>query len=235
MSTDTGECNKCKSVIRTDADRCPECGFEPGPGILGGIVMWVSGMLATLFLTIAVVVIALITDGFPLLDGFLGFVLFGGIGAVFAGIVYAGFSEIRRGPTDPPMGTGMLETVESWDGEAAGEAAAERINSLGPAIAAALPPWTWTVSILLGVVLQLSLWVAVEQESEIGMSIGLLGGLIVSFVAIATDTHRIKWASSEYSPRWWFWAIPGMLPLFGWIFGLAWLARKRHKTGSFIG
>jgi len=235
MSADMGECSKCKSDIRTDAERCPECGFEPGPGMLGGLIMWVSGGLATLFLTIAVVVIVLVADGFPLLDGLLGFALFGGIGAVFAGIVYAGYSEIKRGPTDPPTGTGMLETVESWDGKAAGEAAGERINSLGPAIAAALPPWTWTAMVLFGVVLQLSLWVAVAQESEIGMSIGILGGLFVPFVAIATDTHRIKWASSEYSPRWWFWTLPGILPMFGWIFGLAWLARKRQKIGSFIG
>jgi hypothetical protein len=142
--------------------------------MLGGLIMWVSGGLATLFLTIAVVVIVLVADGFPLLDGLLGFALFGGIGAVFAGIVYAGYSEIKRGPTDPPTGTGMLETVESWDGKAAGEAAGERINSLGPAIAAALPPWTWTAMVLFGVVLQLSLWVAVAQESEIGMSIGIL-------------------------------------------------------------
>jgi len=230
---DTGTCTKCMSDIPVEADRCPECGFEPGPGVLGGIFMWISGMLASVCLTIALVSIFIIFTGFPVVGGLTVAAFTGGIGAFFGAIVYAGYRSGQRGATDPPTGSGMQETVESWDGEEIGEAAGERINALGPAMVAALPVWSWTVGVLLGVVLHLSLWVATLQESEIGIGVGLLGGLIVSFAAVVGDTHRVKW-STDYSPRWWFWAIPAAVPLFGWIFGLAWLARKRQKTGSVV-
>lgn len=230
---ETAPCQKCTREISVEADRCPECSYEPGPGILGGIVMWVSGMTASVFVTIALVTLLVIATGFPIIDGLIVFAVTGGIGAVLLGIVYAGIKNKGRGPTDPPVGTEMNETVESWDGEAAGEAAAERINNLGPAIVAALPAWTWTAGVSLGVMLHLSLWVATAQDSEIGMGVGLLGGMIVSLAAVAADTHRVKW-SKKYSPRWWFWTFPAVVPLFGWIFGLTWLLRKRQKTGTVI-
>lgn len=234
MSAETAECNKCKSSIRSDAERCPECGYEPGPGILGGIVMWVSGMLASVFITIALVTVIVIATGFPILDGIAVILFSGTIGAGLAGIVYAGYRSGQRGPADPPVGSGMQETVESWDGEAAGEAAAEQINSIGPAVVAALPQWTWTAGVLLGIVLHLSLWVATVQESEFGMGVGLIGGMLVSVIAIAGDASRLKWRSDGYSPRVWFWMILGAIPLFGWIFGFLWLIRKRQQTGEFV-
>jgi hypothetical protein len=230
---DTAPCRKCTTDIPTAADRCPQCGHEPGPGILAGIVMWVSGMLASVFLTIAVVSLFIIATGFPILDGLTVAAFTGGIGAFFGSIVYSGYRSGQRGPTDPPVGSDIEDTVESWDGEAAGEAAADRINSLGPAVVEALPAWMWTAGVLLGIALHLSLWVATLQESEIGMGVGLLGGMIVSFVAIVSDTHRVKW-TTEYAPRWWLWTVPAMIPLFGWIIGLAWLLRKRQKTGSVV-
>ena len=139
---DTGTCTKCMSDIPVEADRCPECGFEPGPGVLGGIVMWVSGMLSSVFLTIALVSLIVIATGFPILDGLIVVAFTGSIGAVFGGIVYAGYKGGQRGPTDPPVGSDIEDTVESSDGEAAGRAAGERINNVGPALVAALPSWT---------------------------------------------------------------------------------------------
>lgn len=238
---DTAPCRKCTTSIPVEADRCPACGYEPGPGILGGIVMWVSGMLASVFLTIAITSLLVIVTGFPILDGLIVFTFTGGIGTFFGLIVYAGYLSARLKPANAaakskiedtdsagtPTGTSMQDRVESWDGEAAGE----RINNLGPAIVATLPAWTWTAGVLLGIVLHLSLWVATLQESEIGMGLGLLGGMIVSFVAIVSDTKRLAWHGNGYSPRWWFWTVPAMIPLFGWIFGFAWLLRKRQKTG----
>jgi hypothetical protein len=229
-----GECVKCASNIPVDAERCRECGYEPGPGILGGVVMWVSGMLASVFLTITVVSLFIITTGFPIVDALTVAVFTGSIGGFFGAIVYAGVRSARRKPTDPPTGAGIQETVESWDGEAAGESLGKRINNIGPAVVAAVPNWTWTVGVLLGIVLHLSLWVTTAQESEIGMSVGFLGGMTVSFVAIAGDTHRVKWRDDGYLPRWWFWTVPAMIPLFGWIFGILWLARKRQKTGAVV-
>jgi len=235
---ETAPCTKCTTDIPVEADRCPQCGHEPGPGILGGIVMWVSGMLGSVFATIAVVTLVLIATGFPIIDGLTVFAFTGGIAAFFVAIVYTGYRSMRRGPTEQPLGAPdepSESDMSAWErGSERGGAAAERINNIGPAIVAALPAWTWTVGVLLGVVLHLSLWVATAQESEIGMSVGFLGGMIVSFAAVLSDTKRLEWRGDEYSPRWWFWTVLAMIPLFGWIFGLLWLVRKRLKTGSFV-
>ncbi|MDB2237579.1 hypothetical protein [Halorubrum ezzemoulense] len=234
MSAGTGECRKCKSEIREEAERCPECGYEPGPGILGGIVMWVSAMLASVFVTIALTSLIIIGTGFPIIDGLTVFVFTGSIGAGLLGIVYVGYKSSKQGPTGSPDGTSVQDRIESWDGEEAGEAAAKRINSIGPALIAALPTWTWTAGVIIGVVLHLSLWLATVEESEIGMGVSLIGGITVSVFAIVADTRQVKW-TTDYSPRSWFWAILGAIPLFGWIFGVMWLLRKRQKAGSFVG
>jgi hypothetical protein len=199
--------------------------------------MWVSIMFASVFVTIAVVSLLVIATGFPVIDGLTVAVFTGGIGAFFIGIVYVGYRSARRGPTEQIFGEPSEEpesAQSAWDrGRERGEAAGDRVNNLGPAIVAALPACTWTAGILPGIALNLSLWIATAQESEIGMGVGLLGGIIVSFTAIISDIHRVKW-TGEYSPRWWFWTILGIVPLFGWVFGLLWLTRKRQKTGSFV-
>lgn len=234
---ETAPCTKCTTEIPVEADRCPQCGHEPGPGILGGITMWVSGILGSVFMTIAVVSLVLIATGVPVINALIVFAFTGGIGAFFGAIVYAGYRSARRGPTEQMFGE-PDEPSESDDPEQTpwerGEAIGERVNDLGPAITAALPQWTWTTGVLLGVVLHLSLWVATAQESELGMGVALLGGIIVSFVAVMADSKRLEWRGDGYSPRWWFWTVPATVPLFGWIFGLAWILRKRQKTGSVV-
>lgn len=68
--TETGSCEKCKSEIPLDADRCPQCDHEPGnTGILLSIlsalsVLW-AGLLAVTILISWVVAIG--TD-FPISD-----------------------------------------------------------------------------------------------------------------------------------------------------------------------
>jgi hypothetical protein len=193
-------------------------------------------MVASVFITIAFATVIVIFDGFPVVDGLIVFLFTGGVGAVLLGVVYAGFRAGRRGPTDSPTGQREKQKsiTESWqEGAERGDAIAEKIGQLGPAIVGALPSWTWTVGVFLGIILHLSLWVVTGQESEIGMGVALLGGISVSFAAIVADTFRVNW-EGDYSPRWWFWMILGTLPLFGWIFGLLWLARKRQKTGSVV-
>lgn len=155
-----GDCVKCASSIPVEAERCRECGYEPGPGILGGIVMWVSGMVGSVFVTIALTTVVVILDGFPVIDGLIVFLFTGGIGAVLLGIVYAGYRAGLRGPTDPPTDErGDDKTIsESWqEGAERGDAIADKIGQLGPAIVGILPSWTWTVGILLGIILHLSL------------------------------------------------------------------------------
>jgi len=232
-------CTKCTSEIPVEADRCPECGYEPSPGILGGIVMWIAFSIGMLFALIAVVSGILVFDGFPIMDAFYVFAFTGAIAAVCFGIVYSGYHTAKRGPTDPALGEGNGESesvTDSWkDGEEIGEEIGERINSLGPATVDALPEWTWTAGVILGVALNFSVWVTAVMENESAMMIGIFGGGVLLFLSIVTDAYRLNWADNDLHFRWWFYSILAFLPLIGWLFGLAWLARKRQKTGSLIG
>lgn len=232
---DTAPCTKCTSEIPVEAGRCPQCGYEPGPGLLGGIVMWVFFTIGMLFTLIASASIIVIFDGFSIIDALYVVAFTGAIAAFCFLVVYSGYMSSQRRPTDPPVGTEMQDTVESWDGEAAGEAIGKRINSLGPAIVAAVPAWTWTVGVVLGVILNFSVWLTTGLGNESAMMIGVIVGGLLSFFAILTDASRLNWADNDLDFRWWFYSILAFVPLIGWLFGLAWLLRKRQKTGSVIG
>jgi len=236
QARETAPCTKCTREIPVEADRCPECGFEPGPGILGGIVMWVSGMIGSTFLVITLAALIVIADGFPVMQaltaaGFTGF-----IAAVFLGIVYAGYKSGQRGPTDEPLGSNTGESKslsESWqDGSDRGERWAENANAAYYAAVHALPPWLWTIGVLLGCVLSFAMWPAAAAENETAMSISLIAGGGLLFFVILVDTLRLNDAYDELNFRWWFWSILAFIPLIGWLFGLGWLWRRRKKTAS---
>ena len=56
LTADTGTCKQCVSEISIEADRCPECGYEPGYGILGIIII----LLSLLWIGIIGVVLAVV-------------------------------------------------------------------------------------------------------------------------------------------------------------------------------
>jgi ribosomal protein L40E len=102
---ETAPCRKCDSEISVEADRCPECGYEPSPGILGGIIMWVAGGVGVLFGLTAIISLILIFDGLAVTTGLIGSVITGAIATVCFGLVYAGHHTRQRGPTEePPLG-----------------------------------------------------------------------------------------------------------------------------------
>lgn len=103
MSTETGACTKCASEISTGADRCPECGHEPGPGVLGQIFIFLAGMTGLLFSFLAFLPIILIFDGGSITDAVIGVVIFGGIATVCFGIVYAGYKSSEIKPTNEQL------------------------------------------------------------------------------------------------------------------------------------
>jgi hypothetical protein len=231
----TAQCTKCKSEIPVDADRCRECGYEPGPGILGGIVMWVSGMIGSTFLVISLVSLIVILDGFPVVQGLTVAGFTGFIAAVFLGIVYAGYKGGQRKPTDEPLGTNeeSKSMGESWnEGRERGERWAEQINTAYYTAVHALPSWLWTVGVLLGCVLSLSVWPAALQENEAAMSVGIIGGGFLLFLVIIVDSLRLNDAYDELNFRWWFWSILAFVPLIGWLFGLTWLWRRQSKIND---
>lgn len=232
---ETAECTKCTSAIPVEADRCPQCGYEPGPGVLGGIVMWVSLMLGSTFLMMALGALIVIADGFPVIPGLTVAGFTGFIASIFLGIVYAGYKGGQRGPTDKPPGSDAesKSMSESWqDGAERGEEWAERANNAYYAAVHALPSSLWTIGVLLGCALSIAMWPATAAENETAMGISLIAGGGLLFFVIVVDTLRLNDANDGLEFRWWFWSILAFIPLFGWIFGLGWLWRRRSKVNA---
>jgi hypothetical protein len=85
MSGNTAPCEKCQSEIDRTADRCPQCGYEPGTGIGPAIVgaLSVGGVLLFGLLTTASLVAIVSSGDWSLLPGTSVLALFAvGAGAV---------------------------------------------------------------------------------------------------------------------------------------------------------
>jgi len=237
----TAPCTKCTTEIPVEADRCPQCGYEPSSGIFGKIFAFIVFSNATLFAVITIVIPITALAGAPLTAVFSTTAVTGTIAALLFGFLYLRHKTISRGPTEkPPLAPDEDRDPKSFeesmqDGWERGEAIGERINSIGPMTARLFPAWTWTVVALLGAALNLSVWVSTGLNDETGMMVGVVGGGLLSFFAVLTDVKRLNWiGDEEYAFRWWFWSLLAFVPLFGWLFTTGWLARKRQKTGSFV-
>lgn len=64
---DAAPCRKCQTRISTDATRCPQCGYDPTPGLLAtAALLLVFGPWAGFGLIFAVVSLAMLTVGLTL-------------------------------------------------------------------------------------------------------------------------------------------------------------------------
>jgi RNA polymerase subunit RPABC4/transcription elongation factor Spt4 len=98
---ETGTCVKCDSEISVEADKCPQCGYEPASsGILGGLLSGLSAMafilLGGLVLIVWVVVIGTdfgLTDAIYVTAFLLFLMLFPG------GVLYAKLNQELKTPS----------------------------------------------------------------------------------------------------------------------------------------
>ena len=70
---ETGSCEKCDSHISLEADRCPECGYEPANhGAIVSIIAGLSVGLAILFAGLILIVwVVTIGSGFPISEALI--------------------------------------------------------------------------------------------------------------------------------------------------------------------
>lgn len=60
---ETGECEKCMSEIPLEAERCPDCGYEPSDhGIVGGLLLGLM-VMASILLAGLILIIWLVAIG----------------------------------------------------------------------------------------------------------------------------------------------------------------------------
>lgn len=102
-SRETAPCQKCDSKISTNADKCPQCGFEPASnGILGSLlalicIPWMG--IGLLFYLGAIA--ALVTGGYSIGGFIAGMLLITVFVAFPASYLFALFSNAERKPTEP--------------------------------------------------------------------------------------------------------------------------------------
>lgn len=190
-------------------------------------------------LVMALASLIVIADGFPVLQGLTVAGFTGFLAAVFLGIVYAGYKGGQRRPTNEPLGSSTgsggesKSMTESWqNGAERGEEWADRINEVYYAAIHALPTWLWTVGVILGCILSFAMWPTAAAENEAAMTISLIAGGGLLFLVVLIDTLRVNHQYNDLEFRWWFWSVLAFVPLVGWLFGFAWLWRRRKGTAS---
>ena len=99
---ETDTCVKCDSVISVEAERCPECGHEPGSG---GILTGLFSIIAVLWAGVGILLIlaafgALFTGGYSIGNFIIGLLLVTIFTALPVGYLYAKYKASQRGPTD---------------------------------------------------------------------------------------------------------------------------------------
>ncbi|WP_418286380.1 hypothetical protein [Halorubrum sp. DTA46] len=99
--TEIGTCEKCASEISIEADRCPECGYEPASqgwisSILIGLSVGASILLGGLILIIWLVAIA---GTLSITNALIATAFFGVILLFPIGIIYLGVKKETKTPT----------------------------------------------------------------------------------------------------------------------------------------
>lgn len=99
--TRTGKCEKCASEISLDADRCPECGYEPSTsGWIRSIGVGVSVVASILLLgLIAIIWLTVFAGTLALTDGIIATLLFGFVLLFFVWVLYRQVQKERKTPT----------------------------------------------------------------------------------------------------------------------------------------
>jgi len=99
--SDTGTCQKCQSNISIDADKCPDCGYEPSsPGIINTILGLIAFGVFGFCLLLVVIMPILMFDSLALSSGLVGLAFFGAGAAVSGFYLYALLLRTQRTPVD---------------------------------------------------------------------------------------------------------------------------------------
>ena len=99
--TDTGKCEKCASEISLEAERCPECGYEPAShGWISSILVSLSvGFSILLVGLIAIIWVVVIAGTLSITDAVIVTAFFGAVLLFPIGIIYLAMRKETKTPT----------------------------------------------------------------------------------------------------------------------------------------
>lgn len=103
MSDQTGQCDQCMSEIPIEAQRCPECGYQPDAGAMGTILAVIAFPVFVFSGFVAMISLILPFSGAELSTAVFGFVFFGLVAAASGGVLYLKFKQKDRTAADPSI------------------------------------------------------------------------------------------------------------------------------------
>ena len=241
MSNETGACKKCTTDIPLKAERCPQCGYEPGKAVLGpiGTIIGIILLIGAIF-QILVGVLSLLTVfvGVPITGALIGAAIFIGAGAI-QGIIADWIGKFgTHYAAEQPDETTLQEESKSFKEEMqeASEQGRERGERWQQNIIHRidqLSPWVFTSTIIAGIVLVFFSVGVTSMETElagvptedIGVTFLILSFFVFPFTVYA-DVRRVNRLYNT-DHKWWLWTFLSMIPFIGFIPALAWVWRRR--------
>jgi hypothetical protein len=234
MNDETGACKKCHSEIALEAERCPECQYEPGSAVLGpiGKILGFLLLLGAMF-QLLVGILLLITPliGAPITSAILGaaiFIISGTIQALIASWL-GGYGTKYAAEQPETSGDQKSFRDEIRDGKQRGEEWNTRIRNWIDE----LPASVFSASIAAGILLIFMSFIVVGTEIDLagltsedllGITL-ILSMTVLSFTVIA-DVGRVN-RVYDANYRGWLYGLPAVLPLVGFIPALIWIWRRR--------
>jgi len=241
MGEHNGNCKKCTTEIPLEAQRCPQCGYEPGKPVLGAIGKIIGALLligGIFQMLVGVVSFLTVFAGVPISSALLGGGIFLAAGIIQVGVAnwlgkfgtYYAAEQPEGTYTDEKSTSFKEEMKESYEqGVAIRERRNKRIDQFSP--------WVFSSAIFAGTGLLILSFGVVGAEIQIGgvstadiFIIPFILSLFILPLSVLADLGRVNRLYGT-NHKWWIWVVPAMIPFIGFIPAILWIWRRR-KTES---
>lgn len=99
----TGQCEKCRSEIPTQADRCPDCGHEPSSiGLLGKLLGIAAFAVFSFCILLLIIIPITLIDGLAISTAAITFGVFIIGAAISGGYLYGLYKKTQQKPIENP-------------------------------------------------------------------------------------------------------------------------------------
>lgn len=242
MDEHSGDCKKCTTEIPLNAQRCPQCGYEPGKPVLGAIGKIIGALIligAIFQMLLGVVSLLTIFSGVPISSSLLAGGIFLAAGIIQAGIAnwlgkfgtYYAAEQPGGKYTDEDSNSFKEDIQEGYEqGVAIRERRQKRVDQLSSGV--------FSSAIFAGIGLLLLSFIVVGTDVRIG-GVPTEDIFIIPFAismaiipsTVLSDLGRVnRLYNANY--RWWVWVVPAMIPFIGFIPAVVWIWRRRKMENT---
>ena len=241
MNDGTGSCKKCTTEIPLKAERCPQCGYEPGKPVLGPIGTILGGILligGVFQVLLGLFSLLTVFTGVPPSSAIVGGLVFVGAGGIQSTIANWLGKFGTHYAAEQPDETTASDNSKSFrekfqEGQERGDRIGERIGEKYKKRIDKLSPWVFTSTIIAGVGFVFLTFVIVGLDRGIAgvppedlFVLPLVMSIIILPFAVMIDGARVN-RLYGVNHRQSVWGILSMIPFIGIFPALGWIWRRR--------